>query len=110
VRSTPRRSLLLAAAACALAGACAGVGPTDPADPLRFSTHAVVDASVRFLDLEGGCWTLEVSPRVHYLPLNLAEQFRQDGLKVQAELLRRDDYASICMVGPVVQILSIRSS
>jgi len=99
------RSLALAVV-CMLAGACAGATPTDP---LQSSTHAVVNASVRFLNLEGGCWTLEPTPGVHYLPLNLPEQFRRDGLKVQADLLRRDDYYSICMVGPVVQILSIHA-
>ncbi len=94
------------AVVCTLAGACAGAAPTDP---LQSNTHAVVSASVRFLNLEGGCWTLEPSAGVHYLPLNLPEQFRRDGLKVQADLLRRDDYDSICMVGPVVEILSIRA-
>jgi len=89
-----------------LAGACAGAAPTDP---LQSNTHAVVNASVRFLNLEGGCWTLEPSAGVHYLPLNLPEQFRRDGLKVQADLLHRDDYDSICMVGPVVEIPSIRA-
>jgi hypothetical protein len=97
---------LALALVCALTGACAGAAPTDP---LQSNTHAVVNASVRFLNLEGGCWTLEPAPGVHYLPLNLPEQFRRDGLNVQADLLRRDDYASICMVGPVVEILSIRS-
>jgi hypothetical protein len=101
-----RRSLTLAAVACALASACA---PGAPTDPLLSNTHASVNATVEFLNLEGGCWTLQLSDHVHYLPLNLPDQFRRDGLKVQAELLRRDDYGSICMVGPVVQILSIRS-
>jgi hypothetical protein len=49
-----------------------------------------------------------VSDRVQYLPLNLPDQFRQDGLAVRAELQRRDDHGSYCMVGPVVEILSIR--
>jgi len=97
---------LALAVVCATAGACARAAPTDP---LQANTHPVVNASVRFLNLEGGCWTLEPSPGVHYLPLNLPEQFRRDGLKVQADLLRRDDYFSFCMVGPVVEILSIRS-
>ena len=99
-------SLTLAVIAGTLASACRGQAPTDP---LESSTHAVVNASVEFLSLEGGCWTLEVNQRVYYLPLNLPEQFRRDGLAVQAELLRRDDYASICMVGSVVQILAIRT-
>src|SRR3990170_3501441 len=97
------RTLLLA---FALAGACSGEVPTDP---LKSETHALVNATVEFLNLEGGCWTIAPSEHVYYLPLNLPDQFRRDGLKVQVEVLRRDDYASVCMVGPVVQILSIRS-
>ncbi len=97
------RSLL---AAFALAGACTTGTPTDP---LKSDTHAVVNATVEFLNLEGGCWTIAPSEQLYYLPLNLPDQFRQDGLKVQAEVLRRDDYGSYCMVGPVVEILSIRS-
>jgi hypothetical protein len=100
------RSLILTVMAFALAGACASEAPTDP---LESDTHAVMNASIEFLNLEGGCWTIAPSEHVHYLPLNLPDQFRRDGLRVQVELLRRDDYGSVCMVGPVVQILSIRS-
>jgi hypothetical protein len=49
-----------------------------------------------------------VREHVHYLPLNLPEEFQRDGLRVRAELLRRDDYGSTCQVGPVVEVLSIR--
>ena len=79
-----------------------------PVEPLELSQRAVVDASVEFLNLEGGCWTIEVRKDVHYLPLNLPEEFRRDGLRVRAELLRRNDYGSTCQVGPVVEVLSIR--
>ena len=104
---TPRfRRLATAAAAWVILGACSGATPTDP---LQGSTHAIVDATVQLLNLEGGCWTLEVAPGSHYLPLNLPAQFRQDGLPVRAELLRRDDYGSFCMVGPVVQIVTIQT-
>jgi len=92
--------------ASALTSACAASAPTDP---LRSNPRAVVNATVQFQTLEGGCWTLEVSQGVSYLPLNLPDQFRQDGLQVQADLVRRDDHASVCMIGPVVEVLSIRS-
>jgi PKD repeat protein len=66
-----------------------------------------VNATVRFLNLEGGCWTITPDERVHYLPLNLAPQFKRDGLKVRVDFAQRNDYASTCMVGPVIQIHSI---
>lgn len=92
--------------ASALISACVASAPTDP---LRSNPRAVVNAIVQFQGIEGGCWTLHVSQSVNYLPLNLSDQFRQDGLQVQVDLLRRDDHGSICMRGPVVEILSIRS-
>lgn len=82
------------------------------ADPLKSNLRATFDASIRFVSLEGGCWTIAPSPpneQVNYLPLNLPEEFRQDGLKVRVEVKRRDDYGSVCMLGPVVEILSIRA-
>ena len=97
------RSFLLLLASL-VSVACASV----PVEPLESRKHAVVDAAVEFLNVEGGCWTIEVSEHVHYLPLNLPQEFRQDGLRVRAEILRRDDYGSTCMVGPVVEVLSIR--
>ena len=73
--------------------------PFDPGD---------VNASIRFLNLEGGCWTLAVE-RTHYLPLNLPAEFKQDGLPVRVEFRERRDYGSVCQVGPVVEILSIHA-
>ena len=91
-------SILAAALAC-----------RQPTDPLASSKLATVNAAVEFLNLEGGCWTIAISERVHYLPLNLPDEFRRDGLRVRARLLRRVDYGSYCMVGPVVEILSIQA-
>lgn len=46
---------------------------------------------------------------LHYLPLNLPTAFKRNGLQVQVQFRERDDYGSICIVGPVVEILSIES-
>ena len=99
------RALLLAALAGVLA-ACAEPAPTDP---LSSSQHPVVDASVRFANLEGGCWIQEVAEGVNYEPMNLPDQFRRDGLKVQVDVQRRDDVASYRMVGRIVEILAIHA-
>ena len=102
----PRAVLLLIALAVV---ACGGVS-VDPPESSQGPAGgpSAVSASVEFLTLEGGCWTLQVGEDLHYLPLNLPEEFRRDGLKVSVELRRRDDYASVCQVGPVVEVLSIR--
>lgn len=82
------------------------------AHPLKPGMGATFDASIQFVSVEGGCWTIAPSPpneQVNYLPINLPEEFRQDGLKVRVEVKVRDDYGSVCMLGPVVEILSIRA-
>jgi hypothetical protein len=78
-------------------------------DPLNANVQATFDASVQFLNLEGGCWAITPSPNVYYQPLSLPPEFRHDGMKVRVEAKRRDDYGSVCMFGPVVELLSIRS-
>jgi hypothetical protein len=82
----------------ALAGpGCGLVGGTD----------LEVDATVRRLDLEGGCWVLQTDS-VSYEPTGLPPEFRQDGLAVQAGLDLRSDLGSFCMVGPIVDVDWIR--
>ena len=84
-----------------------GCGEASP-EPLGAFTALPVNASVRFLNLEGGCWTIAVAEQ-HYLPLNLPADYKRDGLEVRVEFRQRDDYGSICMVGPVVEILAIQA-
>jgi len=63
---------------------------------------------VRFIDVEGGCWAIE-SAGDFYEPIDLPEAFEQDGLAVDFEAVERDDLASICQVGPIVELLRIRA-
>jgi hypothetical protein len=65
-----------------------------------------VNASIQFLNLEGGCWAIEVANK-SYQPLNLPPEFRRDGLLVRVAFRERKDRVSICMIGPIVEILSI---
>jgi hypothetical protein len=90
--------------------------PLGQLHPLQFldlheppQADAGVDATVRFLDLEGGCWTITPDERVHYLPLNLPAEFKRDGLRVVVEFEELSDYGSVCQVGPVIHIRSIHA-
>jgi inhibitor of cysteine peptidase len=67
-----------------------------------------VDGHVRFVNVEGGCWVIDAADGTRYEPVNLPEAFRSDGLPVRAALKPRPDLASICMVGEIVELLSIR--
>jgi hypothetical protein len=63
---------------------------------------------VHYLDLEGGLFVIRDAQGVQYNPTNLPETFRRDGMLVEAEAQRRDDMASIGMVGSIVELLRIR--
>lgn len=77
-------------------------------DPQVTDPSAVVlDAIVQYVDVEGGCWRLHTDS-LDYEPMSLDSAFRQDGIAVRAAVIPRDDIASFCMVGRIVEIDWIR--
>ncbi len=70
-----------------------------------------VDAlgTVRFVDVEGGCWVIETETE-RYEPINLELELQREGMEVffQAEL--RPDLASVCQVGVLVELTNILSA
>jgi len=67
-----------------------------------------ITGTVRHLELEGGLFVIRDAAGTQYNPLNLPDAYKLDGLPVEVEARRRDDTASIGMVGPMVEILRIR--
>jgi hypothetical protein len=63
---------------------------------------------VQFVQVEGGCWKIAGDDGVDYEPINLSEEFREEGLAVQFTGQLRKDLASTCMVGQIIEIVSIR--
>ncbi len=63
--------------------------------------------AVEFIDIEGGCWVIETADET-YEPINLPESLRTDGLGVTFQAQEREDLASICMVGTIVELLRIQ--
>jgi hypothetical protein len=78
----------------------------DPAEPVADSVQAITGV-VRHFDLEGGFFAIRGDDGVTYDPSNLAEEFRQDGLRVRARVRLRPDMGGIHMVGPIVDIIEI---
>lgn len=62
--------------------------------------------TVEFLELEGGCWAIQTEEE-RYEPRNLSEEFRQDGLRVRFQGEVRSDMASICQIGPIIEVQEI---
>lgn len=92
-------TVLIVASALSCAGAGTGPG-TFLNSPLG------TNATVRFVDIEGGCWSLD-TPHGHYEPINLPAEFRVDGLAVRVSLRAAPDRVSICMMGQLVRIDAI---
>jgi len=68
-----------------------------------------VTGTIRYDTLEGGVWAVRGDDGTTYEPLGgLPADFRRDGLRVRLEAKLRPDVASVHMVGPVVEIVSIR--
>ncbi len=99
----------------ALAACSASPPPTTatPPEPVagaweQRSRPAGEPATIRFIDVEGGCWAIEtVAGR--YQPIDLPEKFRSDGRLVVVAMRKAAlEMAGTCQVGPLMQIESIR--
>ena len=53
------------------------------------------DGAVRFDPIEGGCWLIDAQGST-YLPLELDEEFKVDGLRIRFEATPQSDMASFC--------------
>lgn len=67
-----------------------------------------ITGTVAYVEVEGGFYVIRSDDGVQYDPINLPAEFRQDGMSVEAEAIRRDDMASYHMAGPLVELLRIR--
>ena len=65
--------------------------------------------TVTYIDLEGGFYGIVADDGGQYLPLDLDEAFRQDGLEVRFTLEPADDMATIQQWGTPVRVVSIET-
>jgi len=63
--------------------------------------------TVRWFSFEGGFFAIQGDDGVTYDPVDLAEEFRRDGLRVRYRVRIREDMAGFHMAGPIVEILEI---
>ena len=75
--------------------------------PLMPGQIVAAEATVRFIDLEGGCWVIETTAGGRYEPVNLATGLHSDGLLVNVVMRDAPGGASVCQVGPLVTLDSI---
>ena len=107
---TLTRSLVVTAAAAVFSLACEASQPTPigPASPLQPGQVIAADATVRFVDMEGGCWALD-TPQGRYEPLGLPTPYKRDGLAVAVVLRGPAGGATICQMAPLALVDSIHT-
>lgn len=104
----PLQSFLASLMVSSALGACSSPSmSTTPTPPLQEGKVLTTNATVRFVNIEGGCWALETASGERYEPTNLAAQYRTNGLEVRVVLRDAPDIAGICQMAPFVTIDSI---
>lgn len=87
----------------ALVLGCAGYSIADPGEGEQRITGTVL-----WYEFEGGFYGIRGDDAVSYEPINLPEEFSRHGLRVVANVRVREDLGSFRMVGPVIEIVTIR--
>ncbi len=67
----------------------------------------VATGTVRFVEVEGGFYGIVADNTTRFDPLNLAEEFRQDGLRVRFEAKISDNQVSTHMWGTLIKLTKI---
>ncbi|TDJ54115.1 MAG: hypothetical protein E2O47_06825 [Gemmatimonadetes bacterium] len=93
----------------AVVGGMLGCASQEEALPAADDAVFVIEGNVRFIDIEGGCWGIGTDSATYEPVGGIPDGFRQDQLAVRATV-RGVEGASICMIGPLVEIVTIESS
>lgn len=78
-----------------------------PTGPSKVSGEVTLTGDVVFVDIEGGCLTLRVNNKGYELVGGDRSKL-QHGAHVTVRGRVRDDMATTCQVGPVLEVLEVR--
>lgn len=67
----------------------------------------IVEGTVRLSQVGTGCWFIVATDGVGYEPINLPEDLKKEGELVRLLVRPRDDMVSGCMVGRIVEVVSV---
>lgn len=82
--------------------------PTPQNDVVREGDLVRGTGTVRWFEVEGGFYAIEGDDHTTYDPLSLPKEFQKDQLRVYFEARIREDLMGTHMVGPLVELLTIR--
>lgn len=63
---------------------------------------------IRHSPLEGGIWYIEANG-TRYSPMNLPDSLQRDSTAIEADVRVRNDMMGIGQVGPIVEIVQVRT-
>jgi hypothetical protein len=87
--------------------ACASTSETGNQPEKQASTFTI-SGTVRFLNVEGGCWYIETPDGTRYEPSGEdLQRILVDGLSVELEVRWMKNVFSVCQTGKPVEVLSI---
>jgi hypothetical protein len=66
-----------------------------------------IEGTVVFMDLEGGFFGIQADSGENYFPINLADEFRENGLPVVFAMKARPDVMTPNMWGETIEIIQI---
>jgi hypothetical protein len=67
----------------------------------------VVEGTVRLSQVGAGCWFILADDGARYEPIDLPEDLKIEDLHVRLLVRPRDDMVSACMVGLIVEIVTV---
>ena len=82
-----------------IALACVAMTACGSRPPAAATTPEGEPAIVRFVQVETGCWVIETNTE-RVQPVELAEEFKVDGLAVNVVLREAPPMMGVCQVGP----------
>lgn len=101
LRFCSRSAVALLAASALLA--CAPSAPTSDSP-----SGTELNGTMRFHNVEGGCWAIELDNAQTVQPLNLTPEFQRDGLKIKVRLADAPGVRGVCQIGEMKNVVSIR--
>ncbi len=87
-----------------------GCKTTSEQAPDETTQPQIVDgmlATVKYIDLEGGFYGIESDAGVSYLPINLEDEYKEDGLRIVFKMRERNDIMTTKMWGKTIEITEI---
>jgi hypothetical protein len=104
-----RQLFLLALTLCWLLG-CSPAAPDNPGGlgVTNDGTYVSGTGAVTYITIEGGSYAISGDDKRTYVPINLDQSYRVEGLRVRFRAILRKDLLTTLMMGQTIELLEIK--